>query len=159
LAGFWRICKLCSLPDFLSKQEKNSSSETEAERYDSLEITELKKRIAELESRTKTQEKIISKTEQEQEIRREIKKYLENIQQTPSFAAPIATRDEVREIHKMEPSQQIGALISLVFEKGLTTAIQVVKETDNPAILDEFHDALIDHYYKALIDKGALKEI
>ena len=143
------------MPDFLSKQEKDLSTLESG----SLEIAELKKRIVELESSraTKTQEKIISKAEQEQEIRREIKKYLEKIQQTPSFAAPIETRDEVREIGKMEPSQQIGALISLVFEKGLPTAIQVVKEIDNPAILDEFHDTLIDLYYQALIDKDILK--
>jgi len=145
------------MPDFLSKQEKNSSSETKTQRYDSLEITELRKRLSELESRARAGEGIVNEAEKKQEVRREIKKYLENIQQTPSFAAPIATRDEVREIGKMEPSQQIGALISLVFEKGLPTAIQVAKETDNPAILDELHDTLVDYYYQVLIDKDILK--
>jgi len=146
------------MPDFLSKQEKNSSSETEAQRYDSLEIAELRKRLSELESKARTGEGIVNEAEQKQEVKREIKKYLENIQQTPSFAAPIATRDEVNEIRKMEPSQQIGALVSLVFEKDLKTAIQVARDTDNPAILKELYIALIKKY-QDLIDKGILKEI
>jgi len=145
------------MPDFLSKQEKNPSSEIETQRYDSLEITELRKRLTELESRARAGEGIVNEAEKKQEVRREIKKYLEEVQRTPSFAAPATTRDEVKEIRKMEPSQQIGALVSLAFEKDLKTAVQVAKDTDNPAILDEFHDTLIDHYYQALIDKDILK--
>ena len=147
------------MPDFSSKQEKSPSVEIGAFGRDSLEITELRKRIAELESRTMVGEGIINETEQKQEVRREIKRYLEEAQQTPSFSAPIVTRDEVSEIRKMEPNQQIGALVSLAFEKDLKTAVQVAKDTDNPAILDEFHDTLVDHYYQALLDKGILKEI
>ena len=146
------------MPDFLSKQEKNPSSETEAQRHNSLEITELRERIAELESRARVGEGVVNEAEQKQEVKREIKKYLEEAQQTPSFAAPVVTRDEAKEIRRMEPSQQIGALVSLAFEKDLKTAVQIAKDTDNPAILDEFHDTLIDHYYQALIDKGVLKK-
>jgi len=147
------------MPDFLSKQEKNPSSETEAQRHDSLEIAELRERIAELESRARAGERIVNEAEQKQEVKKEIKKYLEEAQRTPSFAAPVITRDEVREIRKMEPNQQIGALVSLAFEKDLKTAVQVARDADNPAILDEFHDTLVDHYYQALLDKGILKEI
>ena len=145
------------MSDFLSKQEKGPSVETGALERDSLEITELRKRIAELESKAKIGEGVVNEVEKKQEVRREIKRYLEEAQRTPSFAAPTATRDEINEIRKMEPSQQIGALVSLVFEKDLKTAIQVAKDTDNPAILDEFHVALIDHYYQVLIDKDILK--
>jgi len=146
------------MPDFLSKQEKSPSVEIGVLERDSLEITELRKRIAELESKARMGEGIVNETEQKQEVRREIKKYLEEAQRTSS-SAPIATRDEIREIQRMEPNQQIGALVSLAFEKDLKTAIQVAKDTDNPAILDEFHDTLVDHYYRALLNKGILKEI
>ena len=146
------------MPDFLSKQEKSLSVEIGVLERDSLEITELRKRIAELESKARMGEGIVNETEQKQEVRREIKKYLEEAQRTSS-SAPIATRDEIREIQRMEPNQQIGALVSLAFEKDLKTAIQVAKDTDNPAILDEFHDTLIDHYYQDLIKKGVLKEM
>jgi len=147
------------MPDFLSKQEKGFSPEQEALESDSLEIVELKKRIAELEYRARVGEGVVNEAEQKQEVKREIKKYLEEAQQTPSSVTLATTREEVREIRKMEPSQQIGALVSLAFEKDLKTAVQVAKDTDNPAILDEFHDTLIDHYYQALIDKGILKKI
>jgi len=146
------------MPDFLSKQEKSLSVEIGVLERDSLEITELRKRIAELESKARMGEGIVNETEQKQEVRREIKKYLEEAQRTSS-SAPIATRDEIREIQRMEPNQQIGALVSLAFEKDLKTAIQVAKDTDNPAILDEFHDTLVDHYYRTLLNKGILKEI
>ena len=75
----------------------------------------------------------------------------------PATAAPLATRDEADEIKKFPPSQQIGALVSLVFEKSLSEAVQVAKNLDNPAILDEFHDILADRYYKILIDKKIIK--
>lgn len=58
-------------------------------------------------------------------VKQEIKTYLRELQQTPSFAPPPATRDEAEEIKKFEPDQQVGALISLVFEKGLLEAISV----------------------------------
>jgi len=75
----------------------------------------------------------------------------------PSTAAPLATRDEADEIKKFPPSQQVGALVSLVFEKSLNEAISVARQLGNPAILDEFHDILADRYYKILIEKKIIK--
>jgi hypothetical protein len=90
-------------------------------------------------------------------VKQEIKSYLRELQQTPAFASPPTTRDEAKEIAKFEPSQQVGALVSLVFQKGLPQAISVVRALNNPAILDEFHDTLVDHYYKILLEKKILK--
>jgi len=90
-------------------------------------------------------------------VKREIKGYLQELQGVPSFATPVQLRDEADEISKLEPDQKIGALVSLVFEKGLKEAINVAQALDNPAILDEFHDILIDRYYKAMVDQGIIK--
>ena len=147
------------MPDFLSRQEGGLSPKEGSQERDSLEIIELKRRIIELESKTATPERIMSTAEKTEEIKREIKDYLQTAQQTPSFAVPISTRDELKEVKRMEPSQQIGALVSLVFEKDLKTALEVAEDINNPAILDEFHDTLIDHYYQDLIKKGVLKEM
>jgi len=95
--------------------------------------------------------------EKEKVVKQEIKEYLQELQQTPPTAAPLATRDETDEIKKFPASQQVGALVSLVFEKSLNEAIQVAKELNNPAILDEFHDILADRYYKELIEKKIIK--
>lgn len=93
----------------------------------------------------------------EQMVKQEIKDYLKELQRMPATAAPLSTRDEADEINKFPADQQVGALVSLVFEKSLSKAIQVAKKLGNPAILDEFHDILADRYYKILIEKKIIK--
>jgi len=119
-----------------------------------IEIQELKERIEELESQLE-KEKVPEK--KEQIVKQEIKTYLRELQQTPVTAPPVAVRDEAEEISKFPLNQQVGTLISLVFEKGLHEAISVAKALDNPAVLDEFHDTLVDRYYEELIKKKILK--
>ncbi len=119
-------------------------------------IEELKKRLERLETQLKKERASIPE-EKEKIVKQEIKNYLREIQQTPSFAAPPTTRDEAKEIEKLLPSQQVGALVSLVFERGLPEAISVAQALNNPAILDEFHDTLVDRYYEILIEKKILK--
>lgn len=122
---------------------------------ESPELQELKARLERLEMRLAERKPIPE--EKEKTVKQEIKSYLRELQQTPIFAPSPATRDEAKEIKKFEPDQQVGALISLVFEKGLTEAISVARALENPAILDEFHDTLVDHYYKELVEQGLLK--
>ena len=121
------------------------------------EVEVLRKRVEQLEAQFKKEQPPISPEKEESAIKQEIKSYLRELQQTPTTAAPVATRDETEEIKKFPPSQQVGALVSLVFEKGLEEAISVAKGIDNPAILDEFHDILVDRYYKELVEKKIIK--
>lgn len=117
-------------------------------------IEELQKRIEKIESVLNKTEKI---SEKESIVKKEIKSYLEELQKLPTFASPAKVRDEAKEIKNFSPPQQVGALIALVFEKGIKEAISVARALDNPAILDEFHDVLVDRYYKILVEKGILK--
>jgi len=117
-------------------------------------IEKLKKHLEKVESHLEKEKTFEGK---EKIIKEEIKNYLKELQKTPSFASPPSTRDEVEEIRKFEPDQQVGALISLVFEKGLEKAVSLAKALDNPAILDEFHDTLVDRFYEILVKKGILK--
>lgn len=141
-------------------QEKYQTSQSKPEKEISskeyLEIKELKKRVEKLESLFKKEKNLEDK---EKLIKQEIKNYLQELQQTPAFAPPIATRDEVEEISKLEPSQQVGALVSLALEKGLHEAVSVARALNNPAILDEFHDVLVDRYYQILVEKKILKSL
>lgn len=118
------------------------------------EVEALRERIERSEARM---EKGKMPEEKENIVKREIKEYLREFQQAPSSAAPLAMRDEASEIKKFPANQQVGVLISLVFEKGLENAISVARQLNNPAILDEFHDILADRYYKILIDKKIIK--
>ncbi len=134
--------------------EKNLPAEKAAPET---EIKDLQERIKNLESQLKKENLEISPETEKKEVRREIKTYLKELQKMPTTAAPVSTRDETEEIKKFPASQQVGALISLVFEKGLNRAISIAKNIDNPAILDEFHDTLVDRYYEELMKKKIIK--
>ena len=118
------------------------------------EIEELSTRIEEIQKKLKKEGDF---QEREKIIKEEIKSYLEEFQKLPSFAAPKKVRDEAKEIAKFPKEQQVGALIALVFEKGLKEAISVAQALHNPAILDEFHDTLVDRFYKILLEKKIIK--
>lgn len=117
------------------------------------EIEILRERIEKLEAELKKEKVPPVPQEKEKMVKGEIKAYLREMQRIPPTAAPLATRDEADEIKRFPPSQQVGALISLVFEKGLPEAISVARNLNNPAILDEFHDTLVDRYYQELVEK------
>ncbi|MDO8558957.1 MAG: hypothetical protein Q7R84_01365 [bacterium] len=121
------------------------------------EIEALKERVMQLETRLKKEQPSVSPERKEEKVKQDIKEYLQGLQQTSSTAAPLATRDEAKEIKKFPAGQQVGALVSLVFEKGLDAAVSVAKQLENPAILDEFHDILTDRYYKELVAKKIIK--
>ena len=96
--------------------------------------------------------------EKEQAIKEQIKQYVQQAQPTDDNSQlPLSKRDEAREIKKFPEKQQINALISLVFEKGLKQAVSVARSIDNPAVLDEFHDVLIDRYFDELIKRKIIK--
>lgn len=117
-------------------------------------IKELEKRIEKIETKLE-KEKM---PEKEKIIKKEIKTYLEKFQKMPVSSLPLVERDEVKEIKKFPAAQQVGALVSLVFEKNLKKAISLARALNDPAILDEFHDVLVDRYYKILIEKKIIKE-
>lgn len=117
------------------------------------EIRELRARLEKLEAHLSQES---SAAEKEKRVKQEIKSYLQEIQAVSS-AVPASHPDEVKEIRALETDQQIGALISVVFQKGLSQAVSLARHLDNPAVLDEFHDALVDRYYDALASQGFLK--
>ncbi|MBZ1356237.1 MAG: hypothetical protein KY054_00490 [Candidatus Nealsonbacteria bacterium] len=73
-------------------------------------------------------------------------------------STPVHTRDEFKEIKILPSTQQVGALLSLVFrDNKFDLALSIAKALDNPAVMDEFHDILIERY-EELIEKGILKK-
>ncbi len=118
------------------------------------ELAELKARIEKLEA--KLERKEMAK-ERETKIKAEIKSFIKEMSQKPSFAPPVQTRDEAKEIEKFSRPEQVGALVNLAFEKGISYAVKVAMELQNPAILDEFHDTLVDKYYQYLVEQNVIK--
>jgi len=148
------------MPDNLSAKSYSGQEGVNPEKIplkiEPSELQELKERIKNLEAQLK-KEKVPE--ERERMVKQEIKVHLQRMQKMPTFAAPQKVRDEADEITKFPSTQQVGALVSLVFEKGLEEAISVAQALKNPAVLDEFHDILIDRYYHILIEKEILKYI
>lgn len=120
------------------------------------ELEELKERVKKLEAQLE-KEKIPE--EKAKIVKKEIGDFIKEMGKTPSFAPPLKLRDEAKEIEKFSRPEQVGALISLVFEKGLKYAVEVAKELNNPAILDEFHDTLVDKYYQVLIEEHVIEPL
>lgn len=119
------------------------------------EIKALKEKIQTLESQLES----APYPEKEKKIKEGIKEFIRETQLTPSYSPPISQTDEVDEIDSLETkSQQVGALIKLALEKGISYAVHIARKIKNPAILDEFHDTLVDRYYNILVQKGIIKK-
>jgi len=117
------------------------------------DILEIKKRLENIEESLEKKE---SASEKEKIVKQEIKNYIQDVQKKSS-TIPQELKIKIEEIKKFEPDQQIGILISLVFEKGLSQAITMARNLADPAILDEFHDTLVDHYFEEMVQKGIIK--
>lgn len=121
------------------------------------EIKELQQRIAVLEASMQKENKDIVPEVKTEQVKQEIRDYIKEVKQTPSFAGHVKARDEANEVKKMPLTQQVGSLVSLALSDGLQKAIDVAKGLNNPAILDEFHDTLVDNYFDQLVQIGAIK--
>ncbi|MFH1461119.1 MAG: hypothetical protein ABIF84_01730 [Patescibacteria group bacterium] len=79
---------------------------------------------------------------------------------TPAVAAlGVQVKEKAGELKRYEKTQQLKGLIDLAFQKGISYALDVVKEMDNPFLMDELHDVLIDELHKELVERGKLEEI
>ncbi len=76
---------------------------------------------------------------------------------TAPFQSEVKT--DAAKLSGIEKNQQLQGLVQLAFTKGVAHASEVVKNLDNPYLMDEFHDVLIDEFRKALVEQGKLEEI
>lgn len=65
---------------------------------------------------------------------------------TQSYADP-ALKDKIQE------------LVNLVFSKSLDDGIKQVSKTNNPALIDAFHDVLVDELYNTLLERRKLESV
>jgi len=80
---------------------------------------------------------------------------------TPPASAPqpAQVKADAARLSGVEKDQQLTALVELAFAKGVAHATEVVRNLDNPYLLDEFHDVLIDEFRQKLVDEKKLEEI
>jgi hypothetical protein len=76
-----------------------------------------------------------------------------------SSAPVLQAKEKAGEFKRYQKNQQLKGLIDIAFQKGISHAVDVVKEMDNPFLMDELHDVLVDELHKELIERGKMEEI
>ncbi len=113
---------------------------------------------AEIESREQTGE--VQEAPPEKETVREVVR--EQIDAAPTPAPPAQAAppsDDTLSYQRQDLQAHVQELINLAFEKSIKEAIDKVKATHNPALIDAFHDALVDNLYNELVERGQIKEL
>ena len=58
-----------------------------------------------------------------------------------------------------ELKEKVQELINLVFNKSLDEGIKEVSRSNNPALIDAFHDVLVDELYNVLVERKKLEKL
>jgi hypothetical protein len=120
--------------------------------------------IAELEKQLAEKKAVLGHEKSEKEILHQA--VGEKIQQhAPSYApspkqntsGPVAT--EPPSYLTQDLKDKVQELISLVFDKNLEEGIKEAVKSDNPALIDAFHDILVDELYSQLVEKKKIDKL
>lgn len=74
----------------------------------------------------------------------------------PAAGAPVPLGGQATPLPP-QVQQQVQALVNMAFDTSIDSAIKAAKETNNPALIDAFHDILVDELYDHLVERGKLK--
>ena len=143
-------------------EEGFESSEKASEKTSSVEqeILELEKKIAEKKAALQPEkEKALEQVLKQEKAAGAAVPGVSQVIQPSSSQAVSGAKEEAEKLRGFEKNQQLKALVDLAFEKGVYYATEVVKNLDNPYLLDEFHDVLVDELHKKLVERGKLEEI
>ena len=58
-----------------------------------------------------------------------------------------------------ELKDKVQELVNLVFNKSLAEGIKEASRSNNPALIDAFHDVLVDELYNMLLERKKLEQI
>ncbi len=94
----------------------------------------------------------IAENKEEKEAREEIIRELER--DVLSAQARTRAQKQAADIRNQSEQDKIQRLLELAQTEGLAYAVEVAKKTDNPLLLDKFHDALVeDKIFKKYLQK------
>lgn len=137
---------------------------TKEQSNSSVEINPIEQEILELEKQLAAKKAVL----QEKPLEQVLVKEQPAVSAAPTVAVPLVSpvtpptaviKAEVHKISRLEKNQQLKGLVDLAFQKGINYATEVVRNLDNPYLLDEFHDTLVDKLHKELVERGKLEEI
>lgn len=74
----------------------------------------------------------------------------------PATPSPAPTAAPPPELDK---DRQLKILVDMAFQQGIDKAVEAARASENPYLIDEFHDTLVDELRQQLVEKGKLKEV
>ena len=125
------------------------------------EIAQLEQQIAEKRAalgqaetkETEPAEKEILRSVVGEKIKQQVPQYI------PAPAKPKQDDSTAPSYADPEFKNKIQKLVDLVFNKSLDEGIKEVSKTNNPALIDAFHDVLVDELYDALLERKKLEKL
>lgn len=139
------------------------------------EIKALEQILREKKRELETKGLAPASVEEEKKILKEaVKEHIERAAEAMPPSAPSGVQDIVGQV-AVPPSptpsdqaqddplagldhrDQIEELATIAFSKGIVEAVNTARRTNNPHLLDEFHDALVDRLYDYLVQEGVIE--
>lgn len=123
------------------------------------EIAQLEKQIQEKKASLGQKAETKEEMPAEKEILREV--VGEKIQQqAPAYQVQAKSDDKTSGVSYLLPElkEKIQELINIVFNKSLNEGISEAVKSQNPALIDAFHDVLVDELYDALVERKKLEQ-
>jgi len=121
--------------------------------------------IAELEKQLQEKRATLEHDKSEKETLHEIvgEKIQQHVPQYQPSPAPAVTTTpkaiEPPSYLSQELKDKVKEIIDLVFAKNLDEGIKEARKSDNPALIDAFHDMLVDELYDQLIEKRKIAKV
>ena len=128
------------------------------------EIADIEQRLAEKKAELGKEEVGAALKEQVQE---KVPEYLprpsaeiepQRIEQ-PSPTLPAQPIAEPPSYFSEELKSKVQELVNMAFAKSIEEAVKEASKSNNPALIDAFHDVLVDQLYNTLIERGKLPKI
>lgn len=130
------------------------------------EITQLERQLAEKKAALgqerpfdKTQDRETEPTEKElfrSVVGERIQQHIPQYQPAPAKAK----QDDTGQSYILpELKDKVQELVNLVFNKNLSEGIKEASRSNNPALIDAFHDVLVDEFYNVLLERKKLEPV
>ncbi len=87
-------------------------------------------------------------------------------EQAPASAVPVSAPPQTTTSQPapasvsadLENDRQLKILVDLAFAQGIDKAVSAARASENPYLIDKFHDTLVDELRQKLVEGGKLKE-
>ncbi|HXK40595.1 MAG TPA: hypothetical protein VJ046_00605 [Candidatus Paceibacterota bacterium] len=126
------------------------------------EITQLEKQLAEKRAALDQVETKDSEPSEKEVLHSVVGERIQ--QQAPQYrprqgGAKPQDEDEIPSYTEQELKEKVQELVNVVFNKSLEEGIKEVSRSNNPALIDAFHDVLVDQLYALLLERKKLEPV